>query len=307
MTPSGRPCGPLNTTNTMRMKIHPITGKNRYCGPAAISAITGCTTDDAAYAIRKNSGQRFVKGTYAHQVIDVLKEAGITCTQIRWSFSKDDRMTLAQWLRHTVDKRKPGIVYLLVAGNHYQVVSGRRATCGRIRKIVSVTDKSLKRRSRVSMVWQLSTDGITPPKKPKRTSNLVANLVRKRAQEHGIEIQIDRGVDGQRTFYYVYGPDHIEEHPNNPLEFSHIAYSWEEALTMVNEVIEFKEGIENPGSLLITDGGYTLKPEELEAYINREWLAHREVRVSAVTADGVDPEPTAAVWQDDEGVWQYLL
>ena len=59
------------------MKLHQIHGKNRYCGPAAISAITGASTDDAAYAIRCRSGQRFVKGSEDRHVLEALLESGV--------------------------------------------------------------------------------------------------------------------------------------------------------------------------------------------------------------------------------------
>ena len=58
------------------MKIHSVNrvkGGNRYCGPAAISAVTRCTTDDAAKAIRYHSGQRAVMGCFTEDLKRALR------------------------------------------------------------------------------------------------------------------------------------------------------------------------------------------------------------------------------------------
>ena len=54
------------------MKIKPVTtistDRNRYCGPAVISAVTGMNSGEAARLIRSVSGQRAVRGAHTTHV-----------------------------------------------------------------------------------------------------------------------------------------------------------------------------------------------------------------------------------------------
>lgn len=224
------------------MKIKPIHGKNRYCGPAAISAITGASTDDAAWAIRQESGQRAVKGSYCHHVRSALRKAGVE-SRNRYVAGSATGYTFAQWRRASKTQRKAGVLFLVVAGNHYQIVSGRRATCGRLREIVSIADKRLKQRARVSEVWELSVPKkITPPSQPKRARDPSASArskARRLAAKHGCTIDVDRGYGGDLTHYWVYGPDHVEEHDDNPFQDDHIVHDWEEVVERIEDIAEF--------------------------------------------------------------------
>ena len=114
-----------------RLKIKPVTtlvtDRNRYCGPAVISCVTGMNSGEAARLIRSVSGQRAVRGTYTTHVRRALEKCGIE------SFRKHitHNCTLAAWLRESKDMRTTGRVFLVVAGHHFQLVEGRRYVCGR--------------------------------------------------------------------------------------------------------------------------------------------------------------------------------
>lgn len=228
------------------MKLNTIHGKNRYCGPAAISAITGASTDDAAYAIRQRSGQRFVKGAAIPYVIAALRDSGVFADQV-YSAPVGKGLTFAQWRKHSKADRKAGVVYLIVAGNHYQVVSGRKATCGRLREIVSIADKRLKQRARVYAVWKLSASKITPPSQPKRAKDLNASArskARRLATQHGCKIDIDQGYDGERNHYWVFGPDHVEAHEDYIFSGDHIAYDWVDVVDRIERIAAFAETLD---------------------------------------------------------------
>lgn len=222
------------------MKLNSIHGKNRYCGPAAISAITGASTDDAAYAIRQQSGQRFVKGAACNHVIAALRDSGVFADQV-YSAPVGKGLTFAQWRKHSKADRKAGVVYLIVAGNHYQVVSGRKATCGRLREIVSIADKRLRQRARVYAVWKLSASKITPPSQPKRAKDPNASArskARRLATKHGCEIDIDHIYCGT-THYWVFGPDHVEADEDYIFSGDHIAYDWVEVVDRIERIAAF--------------------------------------------------------------------
>lgn len=241
---AGQPRQPKPTMDTktqnMKMKLHEIHGRNRYCGPAAISAITGASTDEAAYAIRQISGQKAVKGSHWADVLSVLKSAGILADTV-YHAPRGKGMTFAQWRRESKSQRKAGVVYLLVSGWHYQVVSGRRAACGRIRNIVSIADKSLKQRSRVSHVWRLTAVGkIIPPVLPKQAPDPNASArskARRLESRHGCKVEIDR-CDGH-SLYWVYGPDRVESHPDYPYEGEHIVHDWVEVVARIEDIAAF--------------------------------------------------------------------
>ena len=115
-------------------KIRPINhgtvraDRNRYCGPAVISAITGICTGDAA---RQTMG---------------------------FSLDRSTGPTLAAWLKATVKDRTADRVFLIVSGWHWQLVQGRRYVCGLTSEIVSIKDKRVKRRARVADVYELTAN-----------------------------------------------------------------------------------------------------------------------------------------------------
>ncbi len=56
--------------------LHRITGRAKKCGPAAISAIAGVPTHEAAAVIRHLSGRYAVNGVYMDELAAALEEFG---------------------------------------------------------------------------------------------------------------------------------------------------------------------------------------------------------------------------------------
>ena len=162
-----------------KLKIKPVNhgttkaDRNRYCGAAVVSAITGMTTGEAARLVRHLSGVRSVKGTSTRQIRDAFAACGVQFTPRSYGMrlNRTNGVTLAGWLKGTVKYRNAERVFLVVAGHHWQLVQGRRYVCGLTCEIVSIKDKRVKRRARVSEVYELtSPDGMVIPhvaKKPK--------------------------------------------------------------------------------------------------------------------------------------------
>jgi hypothetical protein len=229
-----------------KLKMGAITDgadKNQYCGPSAISAVTNLTTGEAARLIRKQSGRRSVKGTYDREIREALRACNIKVRRRWWpgQIKLDDqgrsiRPTLAAWLKMSKEDRTPGQVFLVCAGNHWQLVSGRRYTCGMIREIVSIKDKRVKRRARVRVVYELTSDHVTRPgldvSKPKDPNASARAKAHRIANTIGAEIEVYR--DGTFTSVSVYPPaDLFEKDEDDPCDGEHIADDWEEALSMV--------------------------------------------------------------------------
>lgn len=136
------------------MKLNPVIrnkGGNRFCGPAVISAIAEITTDQAAAMLRVKFDRRQITGVSSLQLLSVLGDLGVASERLQTSAG-----TLAAWLKASAEVRTAGRVYLVLAGNHWQLISGRRYVCGRTTEIVNVTDDKVKRRCRVRTVWELT-------------------------------------------------------------------------------------------------------------------------------------------------------
>lgn len=132
-------------------------GRNRFCGPAVVSSLTGMDTDEASRAIRRVTGKSSTMGTTDGALIATLRQYGIVASVVEhWRYKKPkQRPTVAQWLRASVKLRTSGRIFLLSAGHHWQLISGRRFVCGITREIVSIRDAKAGRRRRVKSVWLL--------------------------------------------------------------------------------------------------------------------------------------------------------
>lgn len=234
------------------------TDMNQFCGPVVISAVTDLTTGEAARLIRKQNGRKAVTGTDATEVLKALRACNIKAR--RWSapgvtLSRSTGPTLAAWLRMSKKDRTPGRVFLVSAGLHWQLVSGRRYTCGLVREIVSIKDKRVKRRARVDEVYELTSDHVTEPRwgvgtprdvgeridvsKPKSKSNPAYYKIKKLIQRHP-EFGITYEKDDR--FYWCLMSEELEQlatDMEHPLSDDHCCDYLREVGERVEEMVEF--------------------------------------------------------------------
>jgi hypothetical protein len=222
----------------------PATGRgNRFCGPAAISIITGLDTAQSAALIRQGTNKRSVQGTSIYEVSRALNDLGYGVNSVAKvnPLAPRTNPTLAAWLRDTT-KTRGSHVYLISAGNHWQVVQGRRFCCGQTGEIVSIRDDKVKRRARVRGVWRIEpqfepgtmraeakrvTAGLGA--KPQRKGETNARTkARRLATKHGIEIE--RFSDGAMN---VWAPEALDVEGVDPYWGDHFANDWAEALERV--------------------------------------------------------------------------
>lgn len=154
--------------------------KNRYCGPSAVSAITGAPTGHIAAMIRERFNRKMITGTGSDEVLTVLEDLGYTATREWYAIgggeyedvfypwprdaerrSNDSKQyarqapTLAAWLKQTRERRHATkAAYLVVAGWHWAVVQGDRYVCG-LTECVVPTKKAPGRRSRVVQAFEV--------------------------------------------------------------------------------------------------------------------------------------------------------
>jgi hypothetical protein len=159
--------------------------RNRYCGPSAISALTGCTTGEAAYLIRHLTGKKMVAGTTDGQVLKALDTFNIRGVSEKVEKTPEGKKpTLANWLKTPTKQRTDGTAWLVVAGNPWQIIRGRRYGCGISGEVVSIRDEKVKRRARVARVYHLlvGSDGIVKPAKHPILKNRHVEKVTKRKE-----------------------------------------------------------------------------------------------------------------------------
>lgn len=233
----------------MKLKFQPAThgkDKNRYCGPAVISCLTGMTTGEAARLIRSVTGRASVKGTHSYELKDALRRCGVEMKPLPVAgVVANKRPTLAAWLRATKDLRRPGLVLLVSAGHHWQLISGRRYVCGRLAEVVSVRDARVKRRARVRAVYTVKSDKVTIPdccrkRGPSAEQRAIAAQRREAvalAGKHDIDVERDGDT------IWVYGPAHVYGHIEDWVrpdlfEDNHACAGWGEALEHVKGYVK---------------------------------------------------------------------
>ena len=217
---------------------------NRYCGPAVLSFLTGQDTTECARWFRTLSNHRgAVKGSSEKNMLMVLDGIDIQTRQVDLFRSSGDRPTLTTWLRDNKEIRTPGRVYLVVAGNHWQLITGRRYACGRIGEMVSIKDKRVKRRARVRQVWELTLPlgklKIPEPPAPRVINKSMSSTTKAKAKrlqdKHGNsnDLWFEDGCLDSWT-RYVACPEWIHEDP----EDFHYCYDWEAVVDLMEKYIK---------------------------------------------------------------------
>lgn len=216
------------------LKLKPVIRNpkgNSYCGPAVISALTQCTTDEASRLIRSINGKRSVKGTSYGDVIASLDLCGIRANLL-YKY-QTQKPTLAGWLDQTEHLRKPGRVFLIAAGRHWQLISSDTFVCGITSDVVDVTHDKVKRRSRVAAVWELTAKKVFIPEAAKKAparelpnDAYERRCVRRIVAAYGLDFEL---IDKQEYRGWIYPPSTLpDEH--DPLIDEHYFEDAKEAL-----------------------------------------------------------------------------
>lgn len=231
--------------------------KNRYCGPSAISAVTGMTTGEAARLLRHVSGRKAIKGSSVMDVTSALEMCNIKCTYKSFGLKlgRSKGPTLAAWFRHTVKERTAKRVFLIVAGHHFQLVQGRRIVCGILGEPTSIRDKKVKRRARVSNVYELSSLGTiqipAEARKPKRDAVEASDYTQAKRLAKKLDLVIELDQIGPSRKYdvqkWIVDYKDVDENGED-LDFAmmgvidgHCSYDWSEVLWKLDEIQEYRK------------------------------------------------------------------
>ena len=104
------------------IELHPVRGHNSYCGPAVISALTGVSTDEAAFLLRLYTGRKLITTTKPVEVVPVLRALNLHVERFQVFDLEFDGPTLRDWL--TCFSVPWTGVSLVATVDHWQVVAG---------------------------------------------------------------------------------------------------------------------------------------------------------------------------------------
>lgn len=145
------------------MKLHDVThAKTRYpnnfCGPAAVSAVTGCTAECAVEWFRlsreRRAGRtptgrpRQIRGVWNHELRWVLTQLGYGSLDVQY-WAHGERPTLAAFLKN----RSKNALLVISYGGHLVVVKGNTAIDGSHRMWAGDLPR---RRARVKYAWAIT-------------------------------------------------------------------------------------------------------------------------------------------------------
>lgn len=137
-----------------------IIGSNGFCGPTAISALTGLDTDAVVALLlelrpflRKNVG-----GMDACSMGAVLRHLGYRCTEpTSRSYKKP---TLNQWIKdHEYSLTQTDTVYLIGTSDHWVVIQGQQYVCPFTKgKRVGLDDPRIQKRAKVAFAFVITKE-----------------------------------------------------------------------------------------------------------------------------------------------------
>jgi hypothetical protein len=206
------------------------------------------TTGEAARLIRHVGGRKSIKGSTSWEVKRSLELCGIESKRQTFGLTLDrsSGVTLAGWLKATVKERTANRVFLIVAGWHWQLVQGRRYVCGILGSPASIKDKRIKRRARVSEVYELTSMGaITTPSeaiKPKRVAcgaDSDRGKAQRLAKKLGMEISIERTGYGDNSYWIDYEGE--DDYVDLGVIEGHCSYAWWEVLGKLEEIEQHQQ------------------------------------------------------------------
>lgn len=144
-------------------------GKNKFCGPYALAAIAGITTDEAAKVIRVACNKRAVMGLHNWEMARAIRAMGGWMTSVYVGGNP----TLKQWFEDQLTGPMREHFLIIEVTGHYVAAKGDLVDCAMQRgKTHYLSARSANKR--VKAVWLVRFDG-----KPKMPPEVAAEDKRK--------------------------------------------------------------------------------------------------------------------------------
>lgn len=248
---------------------HPKVGRNRYCGPGAVSALTGCDTQQAAALMRKHSGRYSIKSSTGGEVWSALRALGYSVEDIhvkteRYTNSNGtsyNRMpSLRNWLAQSKELRGSD-AFLVSTPTHWLVIQGNRRVCSLSKGIVFVDEhqpcmkQQMSGAYRITKLREVNPASVVPVRKVKPQYQIDMDRSEKKARAKAMmlakQYKLDvewysyETKDAGRPWSYV-GPGILHEDDLvDPYEGDHTSRNWAHALEKVETYVQLLTPKEN--------------------------------------------------------------
>ena len=219
-----------------------ITGRNGYCGPAAVSAIAGIDSDIAAAIMRRISGRRAIKGSYDREVTGALRVLGYGFR--RSEVYNDKPPTLKQWASRREDRNQTCLVEVT---GHWLVVRGYTLADSFHKQPVDIAEAK-SQRCRVRAVWVVTQDVTRPDdamlrdierhRDDRKRAGAAMSRARRLAKKYGISIESKSDEFGPDSTGWSVWPPHGTDSHVDPFEGDHYVDEPEEVLERVQTYAE---------------------------------------------------------------------
>ncbi len=229
----------------MSLTLHPVKratkASSKWCGPSAISILTGLDTRDTARLLRSVGGRRAIKGSYWSEMHSALSKLGFRLDPCRIPLTSvpPKRLTLIAWLKRSRAERGSD-TFLFTAGHHFAVVQGRRYACGQSKEIVPFA-RIPHRCARMEEVYKVVRvadrvvkSAIPVAYKPEASGRAVKRL----AEPYGIDVDdSQRDREEPNGTIWVYPGSQWPEGLADPFDDEHYHYDWASARKAVETYI----------------------------------------------------------------------
>lgn len=217
----------------MTPRLHPLTGNNRFCGPAAMASVLGISTDHAARVIRGISGQRGIKGVSELHLWQALKALGCSLTYRNLRGEGAALESAAEWVQRHANlfAAKHAII---VFGQHYGTLLCDQYQCSLTRRVVHLAElpDAHKLVEACFFVDELPQEAPVDAVAHENRRNAQAMArARSLARKHGIIIE----SEGGRGFYPVVCP---ELQDDDPYEGRAVPETGQEVLALVKDYVD---------------------------------------------------------------------
>jgi len=153
---------PANRLSNFTIESIPAS-KNRYCGPAAMSAITGKDPDHCAEILAKVINRTrclYVNRTAAGVTSTYVREVAVALNELGYAISMENAQpyeveSFKKWATRTEEERG-GDVFLVLAGAHWRVVHKWQTVCG-IKRTPHHTNSATRPGSKVFAAWKVTS------------------------------------------------------------------------------------------------------------------------------------------------------
>lgn len=198
---------------SMVPRLHPLVGKNSFCGPAAMATVLGISTDHAARMLRSVSGSKRVTGVFNVHLCEALAQAGCKYEYRSVPEAASPLLPASEWVRINRSLFEHMHV-IIVFGRRYGTLLGQHYQCSLTRRVVPLDAIPQAHEKVVSYIAVCELPAEVPRDEAlhERARNARA-LARAKTLARDFGIVVSKVLGGDE--YVVYSPELADDDPHD--------------------------------------------------------------------------------------------